>query len=107
MALVRARGVAQLGEACLQRLENAVEYVPVVRVNKARECAECICHIGHVEVGTFGEPCGVKMLIGYEVAEVRTDEAHDVGVCFGHGRHVCVLEALTVQPRLFLSERNL
>ena len=50
----RTRGVTQLGQARLQRLENVVEDIAVVGINQAAKGRECLGHVGDVEVGALG-----------------------------------------------------
>ena len=87
-----ARIGAQLGEARLQRVEDAVEDALAGRVDVAAKGREGVAHVRYLEVAALSDPGGEEVVIGDEVAALALDEINRLLVVFHQAGQVLLGE---------------
>lgn len=92
-----ARIGAQLGEARLQRVEDAVEDALAGRVDIAAEGGESVAYVRYLEVSALCHPGGEEVAVGDEVAALALDELDRLLVVFHQAGQVLLGEVARLQ----------
>ena len=88
---------AELGEARLQRVEDAVENALAGRVDVAAKGREGVANVRNLEVAAFGDPGGEEVVVGDEVAALALDELDRFFVVFHEARQILLGEITCLQ----------
>ena len=87
----------QLGEASLQRVEDAVEDALACRIDIAAEGGKRVAHVRYLEVAALGDPGGEEVVVGDEVAALALDELDRLLVVFHQVGQVLLGEVARLQ----------
>lgn len=88
---------AELGEAGLQRVEDAVEDTFAGRIDVAAKSIEGIANVRNLEVAALGDPGGEEVLVGDEVTAFALDELDRFLVVFHEARQILFGEITRLQ----------